>query len=109
MRRTISKEEKDFFMAEGFLVLLGLLTPHEIEFYNSLYNDFLENRIDSSGYRSDLSGSTDPSIEKITQIMLPSRMLPGLKEKPLHSRTLKVAKVLFGQDMDLDTGSRCVS
>ncbi len=66
-----------------------------------MYDSFLDNTIDASRYRSDLSGSDDKK-EKITQIMVPSKLVPELLQKPIHQRSLQVAKGLMGDDIKLD-------
>lgn len=97
----ISKEQKDFFDAEGYLVVKNLISSAEVEYYNSLYNSFLDNSIDASRYRSDLSGSDDKK-EKITQIMVPSKLVPELLQKPIHQKALQISKELMGDDIELD-------
>jgi len=97
----ISKEQKKFFAAEGYLVVEDLITPEEVTYYDNLYNSFLDNSIDASRYRSDLSGSDDKK-EKITQIMVPSKLVPELLRKPIHQKTLQIAKTLMGNDIELD-------
>lgn len=97
----ISKEQKDFFDAEGYLVIENLVGQVEIAYYDTLYNSFLDNSIDASRYRSDLSGSNDQK-EKITQIMVPSKLVPELLQKPIHQKSLQIAKELMGDDIELD-------
>ena len=97
----ISGAQKLFFEEEGYLVLEDLLTKEEVHYYSKLYNSFLDNAIDASRYRSDLSGGYDTK-EKITQIMVPSKLVPELLEKPLHQKSLTVAKQLLGDDIELD-------
>ncbi|MRI01131.1 phytanoyl-CoA dioxygenase family protein [Kriegella sp. EG-1] len=97
----LTEEQKTFFKTEGYLVVQSLITATEVEYYSSLYNAFLDNSIDASQYRSDLSGSDDKK-EKITQIMVPSKLVPELKEKALHLKSLAIAKELMGDDIELD-------
>ncbi|MCH7523928.1 MAG: phytanoyl-CoA dioxygenase family protein [Bacteroidetes bacterium] len=98
----ISKKQIDFFAAEGYLVVKNLISKIEVSYYEGIYTSFLNNDIDASKYRSDLSGNKDFSIEKITQIMVPSKIFPELLEKPIHLRTLQIAKALLGDDLELD-------
>ena len=98
----ISKQQIDFFKAEGYLVVGNLISKTETAYYESVYTLFLDNTIDASKYRSDLSGNEDSSMEKITQIMVPSKVLPELLEKPIHLRTLQIAKALLGDNLELD-------
>ncbi len=99
---SISEEKKRFFEQKGYMVLENLLSPEEIEYYQSVYSAFLNNEIDTGSFRSDLSGSDGPAVEKITQIMVPGRLHPELLSKPAHQKTLEVARELLGEDMALD-------
>ena len=97
----VSETQLSFFEKEGYLVIENLITKDEVLYYSELYDSFLDNTIDASPYRSDLSGSTEKN-EKITQIMVPSRLVPELLQKPLHQKSLQVAKELMGDDIELD-------
>jgi phytanoyl-CoA hydroxylase len=98
----ISQVQIDFFSTEGYLIIENLISKDEVTYYDKVYQSFLNNTIDASKYRSDLSGNEDVSKEKITQIMVPSKLFPELLEKPIHSRTLQIAKALLGDDLELD-------
>ncbi|MCK0158278.1 phytanoyl-CoA dioxygenase family protein [Cellulophaga sp. F20128] len=100
--KLLSQQQKSFFEAEGYLVIDNLLSEEEVVFYSDLYESFLDNTIDVSKYRSDLSGLEDSKKEKITQIMVPSKVVPELLEKGLHMKTLKIAQELMGDDIALD-------
>ncbi|MEM9141572.1 MAG: phytanoyl-CoA dioxygenase family protein [Bacteroidota bacterium] len=97
----IRDDQKRFFDEEGYLVVENLLSAGEVAFYSKLYNSFLNDEIDASRYRSDLSGQKGKK-ERITQIMVPSKFVPALLHKPLHQKTLSTAKALLGADMALD-------
>ncbi len=97
----LSTPQKKFFEQEGYLVIENLLSSKEVAYYSNLYNSFLDNSIDASRYRSDLSGG-DGTKEKITQIMVPSTLVPELLEKPIHKKSLQIAKALMGDDIELD-------
>jgi len=97
----ISTEQKSFFEQEGYLVVENLISSAEVNYYSKLYNSFLDNSIDASRYRSDLSGG-DGKKEKITQIMVPSKVVPELLQKPIHQQSLEIAKALMGEDIELD-------
>ena len=102
----ITPEQRQFFEENGYLKISNLLTSEEVTYYQNLYEDFLSNRIDASRYRSDLGGHIDDNIssvtERITQIMVPSRIVPDLLGKSLHIKTNALAKQLMGDDMALD-------
>jgi phytanoyl-CoA hydroxylase len=101
----ISQSQIDFFNQNGYLLVENLLTPDEVETYRNLYEDFLSNKIDIAKYRGDLAGQTDAAgkaVERITQIMVPSRVVPALLEQPLHQKSLSIARQLLGDDLALD-------
>ncbi|HEY4155604.1 MAG TPA: phytanoyl-CoA dioxygenase family protein [Puia sp.] len=103
----VDAEQKDFFRENGYLVIENILTEEEILFYRNIYEEFLSNRIDASRYRSDLGAHAGedakaPRGERITQIMLVSRLMPSILDLPLHHKTAAIAKQLLGEDMELD-------
>lgn len=102
----ISKDLINFFEENGYVLVKGLLSNREVKDYIQLYEDFLNNTIDVTEYRSDLGGhaTKDETANKelITQIMVPSRIVPELLNKPLHRKSLKIAQELLGEDMALD-------
>jgi len=100
--KLLTQDQKQSFFDQGYLVIHNLLSEDEIAYYSRIYNSFLDNSIDTLGYRSDLSGSKDEMGEKITQIMVPGRLFPELLKKPAHIKTLGIARDLFGDDMGLD-------
>ncbi len=97
----LSQEQKSFFEKEGYLVIENMLDKTEVDYYSNLYRSFLNNSINASRYRSDLSGG-DGKTEKITQIMVPSKLVPELLQKPIHKKSLEIAKILMGDDIELD-------
>lgn len=107
MHHSINDEQIHFFQENGYLVIQNLLSPEEVGFYRDIYEKFLSNKIEASGFRSDLGGhlaNTEhpDKKENITQIMVPSRILPELLEHGLHKNTLIIARSLLGEDMALD-------
>ena len=98
----LSAKDKLFFENEGYLVVKNLITKEEVQYYDTLYNLFLTNSINVSKYRTDLSGDDSTEKEKITQIMVPSKVHPQLLQKSIHIRTLQIAKSLLGEDIALD-------
>ncbi|KAA2239244.1 phytanoyl-CoA dioxygenase family protein [Chitinophaga agrisoli] len=103
----ITASQAAAFERDGYLVVEDLLTQEEIGYYRDIYEQFLDNRINTGKFRSDLGGflgddQPAASRERITQIMLPGRLAPDLLQKPLHLKTLAMAKELLGEDMDLD-------
>ena len=97
-----SKVNKSFFEENGYLKLTNILDTKQITFYDKVYSDFIYNKYDTSGLRSDLSGKENKDQEYITQIMLPSKILPSLEQKTMHVIGLKIARFLLGNDIILD-------
>lgn len=105
MSNILSQIQVDFFNQNGHLLVENLLTPEEVETYRDLYEDFLSNKINAAENRGDLAGNSEDkgmSIERITQIMVPSRLVPGLLQRPLHQKSLAIARQLLGEDIELD-------
>ncbi len=106
MSLIVSKEQIASFAKNGFLVVENLLSASELKYYQRIYDDFLYNIIDASRFRSDLGAHASDSLkgskEKITQIMVPSRLKPDLLMAALHRRTLSISKQLLGDDMEFD-------
>ena len=103
----LSELQVDFFNKQGYLLVENLLTQSEIDEYRNIYEDFLSNKIESADYRGDLAGQHEETgnkieVERITQIMVPSRLYPTLLHKPLHQRSHAIARQLLGDDLELD-------
>lgn len=105
----LNEQQITFFSNNGYLIVENILTPEEISYYRKIYEDFLSNQIDASRYRSDLGAHVNEDgtqaaskVERITQIMLVSRLFPSILDMPLHKKTQAIAKQLLGNDMDLD-------
>ncbi len=78
----ISREKKDFFEANGYVVIEDIIDHQELERLRTIYDKFLNNEFDLTGKRSDLGGHLDKkqsNIENITQIMWPTDILPELQ------------------------------
>ncbi len=103
----LTTSQIDFFNQQGYLFVENLLSKQEVEEYRQVYEDFLSNKIESANYRADLAGlAEDPDkkaeVERITQIMIPSRLFPPLLSRPLHRRSHALARQLLGEDLELD-------
>jgi len=86
---SISHEQQEFFVGKGYLVIENLIGKKDVKYYDNLYNSFLNNEIDASRYRSDLSGGNYEK-EKITQIMVPSKL--KREQRVDHTEKCKVRK-----------------
>lgn len=94
------------YETNGYVILVDFLEPVLIEEYRRIYERFLSGEIDTGRFRSDLGGHAGKrradGRENIPQIMCPSRLLPGLAAGVLHARAARTAKLLLGDDMELD-------
>jgi phytanoyl-CoA hydroxylase len=86
MMNILNDDQKQFFKEQGYLVIHNILNEKEISYYSEKYDAFLDNSINSKDFRSDLSGSVDQSGEKITQIMVPSRLYPEFLDKAIAQK-----------------------
>ncbi|MFI5617965.1 phytanoyl-CoA dioxygenase family protein [Streptomyces sp. NPDC051567] len=93
------------FQQDGFAPTGTLLSPDEVEIYRDIYDRLLSGEIESGDKRSDLGSHVprrDGVRENITQIMWPSALYAPLRDLPLHSRALTLARELIGDDATLD-------
>lgn len=97
----LNEQQLEFFEINGYLAVEQLLTLAEVEQYRLVYDDFLTEKVNTEGHRSDLSG-LGVGKELITQIMRPSVLLPELAESSLHQKATALARQLLGEDMEMD-------
>jgi hypothetical protein len=65
----------------------------------------ISNKIDNTKHRHDLGShkdNTEKNSEYVTQIMWPSLYFDNIFNWPMHSRLLKLVKLLLGDDMEFD-------
>ena len=100
----VTQEQKDFYNANGYVVIDDIITAVEVEQYRNIYDDFLSGMIDVGANRSDLGMNLgdNKNVENITQIMWPSEFIDGLVNMPYHSRALAISKELMGDDAEMD-------
>jgi len=99
----ISQKQIQFFKENGYLVVENLIDCEAIEEYKEIYNDFIEGKIDVGANRRDLKGEDkEAQKESITQIMVPSRYLPSLKDSAYYKKVRVVAHQLLGDDLEID-------
>ena len=100
---SIKELEKRFFSENGYLVLEDIVEQRDVQRYKSIYQDFIDGRISVDGDRRDLKGGNqDDGKEGITQIMVPSRHLPELRNSTYYKRVSEIARQLLGPDMEID-------
>ena len=99
----ISEQEVNFFEENGYLVIPNLIDIKTVSEYQKIYNDFINGKIDVGANRRDLKGE-DHKVKKesITQIMVPSRYLPSLKDSPYYFKVTSIARQLLGNDLEID-------
>ena len=106
----LTADQIQSFREQGYLLIPNLIDFGTVKDYQVIYEDFLSGRVNTQGFRSDLSGVVDSandsadqqSQERITQIMVPSRLQPSLLQQALHQRCLAVSHQLLGADLALD-------
>ncbi|PKV51633.1 phytanoyl-CoA dioxygenase PhyH [Aquimarina sp. MAR_2010_214] len=97
---TIKKE----FLTNGYTKIDRLFDSTEAEKLLEIYNSVLNNKEKTTNLRSDLAGmdTTSKAIERITQIMRPSLVVPKILGHIAYKKALHYAKKLLGDDMELD-------
>lgn len=93
------------FAQDGVVALRDIIDEAEIGTYRAIYDRFLSGEIDAGPRRSDLgAGAGSPAVgtERITQIMWPSVSCPQLLDMSFHVRSLRLARALLGEDLELD-------
>lgn len=95
---------QSFFNQNGYIQISILVPDEEIHYLRSIYDDFLNNKYDLDGHRSDLSGDTSANkkVEKITQIMRPALIVDELLHSKTYQKVFKIAKELMGDDIEMD-------
>lgn len=95
---------KESFLTKGFTSSERLIDRDEVEKLLVIYNELLRDKKRTAHLRSDLAGgATDGNeVEKITQIMRPSLVVPDLKEHRVYAIARTYAQALLGDDMELD-------
>lgn len=100
---TDTSTDKRHFLRYGFAKVDGLIAMEEVEHLRGLYDTLLSDRELTQGLRSDLGGGDGgEKVEKITQIMRPSLVVPQLQQSIAYARALAWAKEALGEDMELD-------
>jgi phytanoyl-CoA hydroxylase len=97
-------EPRHFLEENGYAILVSFMEASELAWFSSLYNDFLANKYDLTGLRSDLSGiaNQNQGPEKITQIMRPALLVPSLLETSTYNKILAFSRDWMGEDMAID-------
>lgn len=91
------------FLKNGFTKISNFIPLEEVLRLKTIYNDLLNDKEKTKGFRSDLSGSTEErNVEKITQIMRPSLLDFRLSESQTYKLAKSWAKEFLGNDMELD-------
>lgn len=93
---------KEKFLEDGFTYLETLINKDEVQQLRILYDGLLSDKKRTEGLRSDLSGATGGTVEKITQVMRPSLIESKLSKMNVYKQALNYAKQLLGDDMALD-------
>ncbi|GGW47944.1 phytanoyl-CoA dioxygenase family protein [Arenibacter certesii] len=93
------------FIKDGYIKINTLLSSNEVNNLRTIYDELLLEKDKTRHLRSDLAGvegSESRKIERITQIMRPSTVIPELLKTKAYKVALQWAKDLLGDDMELD-------
>ncbi|MBG6132609.1 ectoine hydroxylase-related dioxygenase (phytanoyl-CoA dioxygenase family) [Aquimarina sp. EL_43] len=95
---------KNEFLTNGYTKIDQLFDNTEAEKLLEIYNGVLNDKEKTTHLRSDLAGldETSKAIERITQIMRPSLVIPKILDHIAYKKALHYAKKLLGDDMELD-------
>ncbi|HAD11491.1 MAG TPA: phytanoyl-CoA dioxygenase family protein [Saprospirales bacterium] len=101
---SLTPEQISFWETNGYLIVPNIITTEEAETYRRIYDQFLDNTIDTGANRSDLGAGLGDSKarENITQIMWPSDFVPEVLSMPYHQKALTIARLLMGEDIAMD-------
>lgn len=101
----VSEEEKAFFLANGYLVLRGVVSPQELSAIDEVFETFSRGSVPGMGKDfCDMSGSLHKRPEDFTLVnaMLPRVYLPAFADNVFERRASSIARRLLGADMALD-------
>jgi ectoine hydroxylase-related dioxygenase (phytanoyl-CoA dioxygenase family) len=94
---------KTEFLKTGFTKDESFISKTEALSLREIYDKLLNDKEKTKGFRSDLSGNLqEKNVERITQIMRPSLLVPELKNSNTYHLALSKVKALLGNDMELD-------
>lgn len=94
---------KNDFLKNGFTKNSNFIPLEEALNLRTIYNELLDDKEKTKGFRSDLSGNLeDKKVENITQIMRPSLLAPNLQKSFTYRLATETVKELLGDDMELD-------
>ena len=97
--------KKTKFLKEGYIKIESLISLTEVEALRTIYDELLQDKVRTAHLRSDLAGveeGTNKKIERITQIMRPSSLVPELLTTSTYKKASQWSKDLLGEDMELD-------
>lgn len=98
-----SRSDIKFFHEQGYLVVQDLIDRETIKAYQKIYDDFVSGVIDVGANRRDLKGEDGSSnSESITQIMVPSKYYPAIRDSEYYGKIRSISKILLGEDMEID-------
>lgn len=94
---------KEEFLRHGFVKQDRLIPFSEVEKLRLVYDQILSDRTLTKGLRSDLGGGAfGAMVERITQVMCPSRIKPELLTSNTYQLVIRKVRGLLGEDMALD-------
>jgi ectoine hydroxylase-related dioxygenase (phytanoyl-CoA dioxygenase family) len=97
--------ERTKFIKDGYIKIEQLLTMAEVDTLRTMYDELLQDKVKTAHLRSDLAGADNNAakkVERITQIMRPSTLIPELLQKSAYEKAKIWVMELLGDDMELD-------
>jgi len=102
----VTAEDRDAFRRDGYVHLRGVLSPHEVDEIEAVYDRFLRGEIEVIGkdFNDMTTGEhgTDPATYAIVNVMLPRRYHPAWKGNVFERRARSIAEQLCGEGMEID-------
>lgn len=99
-----SDEQNKEWAARGFLQWDAMLTADEVTGLRAIYDDILGGGYEAvNKHRYDLGAGAPKQrdgVERITQVMWASDIVPSLREHPMRQRGLEFAASLHGDPVD---------
>jgi phytanoyl-CoA hydroxylase len=106
MSYVVSTDQRAAFARDGYVHLPNVMTSHEMDEIDAVYERFLRGEIPVQGkdFNDMTSGvfGGDPSTYAIVNVMLPRRYLPEWQGNVFERRAQSIAEQLCGEGMVID-------
>jgi ectoine hydroxylase-related dioxygenase (phytanoyl-CoA dioxygenase family) len=97
--KSITAEQKEQFLADGFIRLDNVLESDDLAWYRQRYDELFS--ADSGTIqRKKLGGTDEQGRDALPQITNPSRSMPELKERRYFQRITEIARFILGPEAE---------